>query len=1592
VASKDDLSEQLALTAKLAAQVERMSAAMEKIEGSYSAQVDAVQKLASAFGLVDTKNATSGVEAFAQTLVNAQQKLKDAGKTTETTFQKMGKKIDETGKTISQKFPKSVGIAVAALSGLRQGFSNLLAMGKGITGFVGGFVDGLASITTSILAIPLKIFEGLVDMAAKSAGGSNELAQALEALRKQFGAFQGPTNKAIIETSKNLTGFADTGLNAFRVFGNMAERLNYIRELVTEMGNSFSLMRKEFEENGGAILAYQKGLGLAGDQMKAITQRSDMMGKKATKTLKDMTKYSYELGDAMGLDAKVISREMGEAMKDMGHFGTTSVKSLAESVTFAHKFGLELKDITGLLDKNLSFDDAAENAAQLSQAFGANIDSVEMMKKAAEGDGAGALEELRKSLKAAGVDSTKFTAVERKLIAQSTGLSDAAIQASFSLKKQNVSLGEIQKTGDKAEKKTMTQTDAMHQLADAIERLTPSGGGMKGGFWDQFFAGISAGLQSTKEFRGLMMNIQRSLMVTYQIGVKLGKELVNIIPGFKDILGGLKDFFDPKHFQKMFGGISDAVKKYFDPKSPDKDSLPKLLEGLKKSVTDFFTDNGPNGKRILEGFKKLFLMLSKVAVQGIKWLSENLAEGAKYINDLLTGKAKLNLAGASGAGKDGLGFLGEVLIPLGEALKNAWKVLKEPMKQLVHTLVEKLVELLKSPEVMGVIKPALGGIAAVLFGPAFTRAILAAIAGSITKAAAEGLGTAGKKLITGLVGKAQEVSAAGNKAAAAGATDTKGIQQVGAVNKASGEAINADKGSKWGVQEAVKLGLKLVAIATAIAIGGVEMAISIALMYKIMKSAGINKPEDIYPQLLALGAMVVGAVPLMFALKLADKAGSPSEIIKGGAMIALAVGVVGLTAGLLAGLLGLITTPSMLDAVGNMMLKMSLVFLAMVPLILAATAIGALATGPQAAVLLATAAGMAVIAAAVGAVAGTAVMIIERLNEMKIDRSFQTKIDAFLGVMRAIQAFTDSLVKVIEMMQPSLIGFLTGTEEKFTTKIASATDMIKTMVGEAGKPGGLIGMIEVVEGTIKRLGRGGPQMAAGAQVFQAVMEAVSSTLKALVPPDAFFEAGNSFLQRLVDPAYNFSSLTQEVKGYAQMMQTQLMNMLGKPGAGGGGILALVETLGTIKIPNPEAAAKVAGLISSIANITKAITPDPETLKSMQSSGVDASYAWGLLKFDNKKEGLKPEAIATTIKEKASGVVTLVNAVTSGPMKAIFDAAEKLGSDKLQGIKSITDVMKVVVDLSTALGGASKGQITRTVDKGKITTVTDMIPDLADVMMRIGRAMAPERGKGFIDYLLDAVRSMPTNDKNFMKDLETAKTLFGFVGEIPKLAESLQGVSGGASAAPNTDPLLAAFTSVTGFLEKLTKGTGETPLTKLMDATKVISFMLSGNNSPDSMVRSFGGLKKVFVAVSEVGQNFNTMTESVMKATTGITQGGIAPALKAVQDMVKTANDLNSALADGDLNKIDIKAKLQNVAKSVGLGASGKYTVESQQAKITVNLTVTMSAADIERAILQETKSIIVDRLNFATNNPTQKGSDTITPNSTPQNPLQPAGK
>jgi len=798
--SKENLEDQLSITQKMNSVIERMAMTMTRIEQSYANQSQYIEKITEALNALDVKKANAeiatltarvkgladslgdiastsadamgkaakgasvaddSVKAFNDRIKDSSKNLKNAG-TAGSNFDQISEMIDnakKSGKGFNDnmsglekffrgKFPKAIFIAAAAISGFKQGFDNVVAVSKSFIGVLTELSSTVFNVGLAIASIPLKIFTGLVDLAASASANWGEFAQAIEDLRKEFGDLKGPTSLALTGLSRDLKGFSDTGLSAWRVFGDVAQRLTFLKENAEAMGATFDSTRKEWEDNGGALLGFQKGLGLTADTMKSLAQRAISVGKPMSKFLLDTTKQTLALGDAFGISQKVIGKDMGKAFDDMKHFAQLSVKEIGQASVYARKLGLELDKITGTLDQFETFDSAAESAAKLTQSFGITIDAFKLMEAQSPAE---QMDMLKKSFARAGVDVANFNRQQLHLLASTTGLDEATAKQAFSLKNQGVELDQIKKKSDVAEKKQLTQAEAMGKLADSIERMVKLQD-QTGSYFDMFVKGVSRGFQSSKDFIKIISNIKNGLQQVYYVGVDLGRQLPKIMPGLGKFLSGLREFFDPKKFRAVAQSVSDAIKDYFTGQK----GLTEALAGIKDQFMKFFNAQGPVAMKIYDGFKDIFKFVVKIVNDSIPLLAKSIAKTLSTLTEFIH-DPKAFMKNIKGQGQE-FGFFTDLVMQTAGSLKDAGSVIWPALKGLLIVLFDKLKQAVQEPPISTALISAGKVAVAMMFGPAIARAGLAAFTSFIVKTTLESFASsaavkAGTSAAMGYLGK-----------------------------------------------------------------------------------------------------------------------------------------------------------------------------------------------------------------------------------------------------------------------------------------------------------------------------------------------------------------------------------------------------------------------------------------------------------------------------------------------------------------------------------------------------------------------------------------------------------------------------------------------------------------------------------------------------------------------------------------------------------------------------------------------------------------------------------------------------------------------
>jgi hypothetical protein len=962
--------------------------------------------------------------------------------------------------------------------------------------------------------------------------------------------------------------------------------------------------------------------------------------------LRETANYAIQMGEAFGINAQVIGHDMAELEADMKHFGGMSKKALSETVVYAHKLGIEVKSLAGIMDAFDNFDTAAEAAARLNQQFGIQVDVQRLMR--AENP-AERLDMLRQGLERTGKSFDQLTRREQTYLAQQVNL--APEEAALAFRKGGASLDEIQKKSAEAEKKQISQAEAMQKLAGSIERLIKSGGALQKGLFAAFFEGFERGIFRSRDFLKVFREIRQVLRTVRRAGIQVGRAFVETFPGVQNIVKGLQDLFNPARWRKTMDSVVNVFKDFFKELQTNPEAgMKNLFERLKNIFFNHFDASTGAGRRIIEGFKTFFKTILAAGVAGLKLaiplLFDGLTKIIRGINGFLKGEQMpIDVNGFAGQ-------IMEILSGLWKTIKDAAPPLMEALKELFSTAFTKL---------SAMIEPYKGRIAMLLFGPALFRGALGALSAGLTNvfiqsmvkaATTASASTAAQGAVGGVARRMPPVPPPG-----------RALSSIPLSPRAAGQIVQTnDALGRFGVSDAVKLGAKLVAIAAALALGGILIAKAMVEIADITKKL---KFDDIAKSMLVLTTAAIGMVAIAGASKLLTNV-NPAEAVKAG-IAAVALGGLGVVMALGMGLIiggfkGAGFTEEDVKITTAAMQGAAVIFLAAAALAYAGAGLGALTVGTGGLTYGAIIAGIVVIGAVVlGMVAGT-LKIIDAIKNIKIGgdvEGFKVRLDAFTKVFQAIVSFAgvfsavmaagavSSVTSLIQLLNPAgaiaaLFGI--GPAASAGNPIEMLTELVHSISG---------GIVDI----ITELGRISlnPEQLKNLEVIGPIVSAIAGLAEALRPP-----SGGS-------QEIGLTGITTE---YATNLKDWFAEMKGIL-LGEGGLIQsasdVIRELSTIPNVNIEAVKASASILSGIVGLVGSVKIDPEYVKAL----TEATGRGGISRISAKAEDALRgqvqgvisiiDAVKNDIPALIGGIVEVTKGLSMGQLNKAAKGAEVVGS-------------------------------------------------------------------------------------------------------------------------------------------------------------------------------------------------------------------------------------------------------------------------------------------------------------------------------------------
>ena len=521
-----DLQTQADLQNSINKAIKERAGLLGQVTEQLGQQLQMQRDLCAAMECKELDDATARVGSLNDALRENRENIDDSTSSTE----QMNKELKKSGKLGAK--------AKGALVGMAVGFKNAIgtAFGafKSLLGSIMSLPGSIMRIGGAILGAWGSMTSGLMDMAQAGGGGGKPILDSLEKVRGAFGDLAGPTSQAVTKSWSNLRKsggeLAAGGASLTKIFGRgragMAAALDFMRESAEALGPVFHTMTDQIVNAGASLVRIRKGLGMSDEALQNMARSAKANGQSFKGALDEVARSTAYLSKKFGISAKAIGKNFSEMQGDMATFGDYTTTEMAGVAAAMAKVGMEMKDLQGIVGKTDSFEGAAEAVAGLSQAFGMQLDTMELMTA----DPAKKAEMLRDAFHQTGRAFEDMSRQEKAHLADLSGMSQESLQGFLDPSNAGMSFDDFTSAAQDGADGAITQAEANKILTKSIEKLNETMGGLSGkkGFLGLFLDGVKKGIARSPEFRDLMRDIRKSMRLVYQAGKKVGKMLMEL--------------------------------------------------------------------------------------------------------------------------------------------------------------------------------------------------------------------------------------------------------------------------------------------------------------------------------------------------------------------------------------------------------------------------------------------------------------------------------------------------------------------------------------------------------------------------------------------------------------------------------------------------------------------------------------------------------------------------------------------------------------------------------------------------------------------------------------------------------------------------------------------------------------------------------------------------------------------------------------------------------------------------------------------------------------------------------------------------------
>lgn len=723
---------------------------------------------------------------------------------------------------------KHAKVGVLALGGAIKLLGAGFSLVKGIISTIGSVIGKLIGVVVSagkaIFNFVVGIYETMFDMANDYIQLILALQREKENIRESFGDTSKSVGKAVVDMGNQLFAGGAAGLAGMQLFESGVEAMQAAHELAKAGGAAYEKIIGQFSGTGiNNIYGFAHGLGLTNEELGKMMSLSVTEDKQLEGMLASVEKYARGMSTVFGKTGgsfKSISRDMVKAKIDVKNFANVSDKDLAVAAQSARSLGVELDKLTGILDAFDQFDSAAENVSKLSQAFGLNLDTMELLNASTPTE---KIDIIKRSFAAAGKSVENLDKRSLNYLATTLHLDPALVQQTMSTKNQGAAMGDLKTKAASVESQMISTTDALKDVMKDIKLFIREMTNDSKGFFATFFEGFTEGIVMNQRFKSSITSMAQAIIDVKLAGRQAGDAFVEYFPGIKEMLEGLKTVMPV--IGKLFERYSKSISDFFKALREGGPSVRSLFGKLKGDTVQFFQEAGPGGRMFAAGATSFLSTVGRIFQEAVAALINSMTDMLQavlikfgnWLEEDPSKKAK------QGGERVGMVFMDGVWkkikeSPIGQAFEDMGNRLGPPMEKIIHLLGEKIKTYFATHKteiaeaIAGVLVLAIGGMLFSSLPMMLIAAIKKAFQGGGATTASNGISSAVATVVESGVTTGVTTGMAAVPAAAARSITTT---SVGTLSNAMSMALyrNATTASNAGMNAGVMLESEGVSIA-----------------------------------------------------------------------------------------------------------------------------------------------------------------------------------------------------------------------------------------------------------------------------------------------------------------------------------------------------------------------------------------------------------------------------------------------------------------------------------------------------------------------------------------------------------------------------------------------------------------------------------------------------------------------------------------------------------------------------------------------------------------------------------------------------------